>query len=923
MVYTRSEAKASFNHILDNVLGRGDDTPLKLALAEEGIDDIFTLSTLTESAIESLKFKNADNENALTPVKLADKMLLRCFLHFVVNADMEGRPIGDDWNAITQEEFDSFRIDPRYMAKLTPTAFSMPAAPAPPPSPKTPPVTKPTPTYTPAELFRRGIKRDPTLFPTLKDEKFNDNWHRSFVNQARAQDVSEVLDPLYVPMDEQATELFIEKQKYVYAILESKVLTDRGKDIVRQYEDTFDAQMVYQKLAEHHLRSTKAMIESSTILSYITSARLGNGEWNGTTEGFITHWNNQVRLYERQVPLTDHFSDGQKRTMLENAVAPIAELRQVKNNADLEKTKTGRRLTYEEYLSLLLSAATTYDIQFASKKQKRQVFTHSIIDHDEASYSVEEDDYYDIDAPVSVILANSTERRNQRSSGNGKSIVRMPRDKWFNLDARSKEIWDKLDDKAKSIILGYDTGNSNGPSAKSFQKPNSSFQRKVNLHEMSAYDFLQAYSHQFEDSAPDDVATTTLSHDNEVPTVDANHEDSDTRIVNAATSSSSKLPPGDIRRVVSKASKRMVNKCEYCVSTHRHSSSMSLVDRGANGGVAGADVRVIFKTSRTVDIKGIDNHQVIDIPIGTVGGVVTTQKGPVIAILHQYALLGKGTSIHSPCQLESYHNDVNDRSVHIKGGLQRIQTLDGYVIPLSIQSGLARLPIRPYTDHEWETLPHVFLTSETEWDPSVLDHAPPEDVAWGVTPGENVDSLVTGSPFDEFGEYRHRVIVQYAGFFDRHDNDNDIDDVIDQCVFHAQHPWDVDPAIIYAANEHAIDGAGGDSITPDTVIDVTPKVVSKRNPDFAALRPFFGWLSPTIIQKTIENTTQYARLPCGTLLKRTFKSPNPALNVTRRSESVACDIVYADTPAVHDGSTSAVVFVGVDTQVTDVYGIKT
>ena len=58
-------------------------------------------------------------------------------------------------------------------------------------------------------------------------------------------------------------------------------------------------------------------------------------------------------------------------------------------------------------------------------------------------------------------------------------------------------------------------------------------------------------------------------------------------------------------------------------------------------------------------------------------------------------------------------------------------------------------------------------------------------------------------------------------------------------------------------------------------------------------------------------------------MKRTFKSPNPALNVTRRNEPVACDIVYADTPAVHDGSTAAVIFVGVETQVTDVYGIKT
>jgi hypothetical protein len=65
---------------------------------------------------------------------------------------------------------------------------------------------------------------------------------------------------------------------------------------------------------------------------------------------------------------------------------------------------------------------------------------------------------------------------------------------------------------------------------------------------------------------------------------------------------------------------------------------------------------------------------------------------------------------------------VNDKSINVPGGLQRIQTLDGYIIPLSIKDGLARLSIRPYTDHEWDNLPHVILTSELEWDPSVLDH---------------------------------------------------------------------------------------------------------------------------------------------------------------------------------------------------------
>jgi hypothetical protein len=53
------------------------------------------------------------------------------------------------------------------------------------------------------------------------------------------------------------------------------------------------------------------------------------------------------------------------------------------------------------------------------------------------------------------------------------------------------------------------------------------------------------------------------------------------------------------------------------------------------------------------------------------------------------------------------------------------------LFPVSIQDGLTRLKIRPYTDQEFDTLPHVIMTSEFEWDPSVLDHEFKEDESWG------------------------------------------------------------------------------------------------------------------------------------------------------------------------------------------------
>jgi hypothetical protein len=239
------------------------------------------------------------------------------------------------------------------------------------------------------------------------------------------------------------------------------------------------------------------------------------------------------------------------------------------------------------------------------------------------------------------------------------------------------------------------------------------------------------------------------------------------------------LPPSDIRRVMSKNSKRSVHSTcfEYKVSYHKehHGIWPSLIDRGANGGVAGSDVHVIFKNNRNVAIQGIDNHRCTNIEIGKVGGVSQTRKGPIIGIFHQYALLNKGSSIHSPCQYEWYRNDVNDKSVFAPGGLQHIQTLDGYIIPLSIQDGLTCLKIHPYTNHEFDTLPNVIMTSELEWGPSVLDHEFKEDEQWG-------DSPTIPSSFNEVGEYKHRVALQHHSYFQRQDGSS-TDDIIDQCNF--------------------------------------------------------------------------------------------------------------------------------------------
>ena len=76
----------------------------------------------------------------------------------------------------------------------------------------------------------------------------------------------------------------------------------------------------------------------------------------------------------------------------------------------------------------------------------------------------------------------------------------------------------------------------------------------------------------------------------------------------------------------------------YHFSKVRRSSVDSLVDRAANGGVAGNDFRVIAKhPDRTVEIRGVDNHEITAIRLITKGGVISTTAGEFILIMNQHA----------------------------------------------------------------------------------------------------------------------------------------------------------------------------------------------------------------------------------------------------------------------------------------------
>jgi hypothetical protein len=152
---------------------------------------------------------------------------------------------------------------------------------------------------------------------------------------------------------------------------------------------------------------------------------------------------------------SDNLSDGQKRIKLQNMVNGIMDLQHVKNTADQMCTTSSTMLTYYEYTTLLLSAASVYG---HSKPQRRHVMLHDF-QHDEAGsddYHYHSDDaMFNIDCTDSSIQAYVTILCPNSGLKSTSTKVQMPSKKWFSISDSNKVIWDRLEDQAKAIMFGY------------------------------------------------------------------------------------------------------------------------------------------------------------------------------------------------------------------------------------------------------------------------------------------------------------------------------------------------------------------------------------------------------------------------------------------------------------------------------------
>ena len=727
----RQKAQADLDHLLKEVIQLDDDEPFYLVIESNRIRSIGDIVALSDDELSRLTYQDEeDNTMTIDRYSFSTARLIKYW-----SAYLRTTAPSFEWTDevyVTTEEWDLFRTsifnpdDPRNFLTSGQSVF--------PPSPSNASTTSSRSVSTPLSDFKRGIKRDKSHYETLKDEKEWDNWKRNTTSTAHTHGCENVLDPTYRPVDPAEIDLFQSQKAFLYDVFCSKMETSMGKFFVRKYEADRDAQAVWREYLNYMSSSTRAEVEIEDLMAFLTSSKIRR-DYRGPTLQYITDWLDNLRKYESLTPLQSRFPDSMKKALLTSAVEPLKEFRDVSTHESIARAKGSPLMNFDAYVAVLQRVATKYDKsvgvtnRFRQRQPSMDRSQHKRVVqfHDRYDYDDEEDypDPEDIDENSNSFSINNMHGRHS-TFGNRPSL---PRSVWRSLSREEQLAWDTLSDPSKSSILNATRSVELPPRDTTQNTSKDSIRKQQTVNNASVDD-----NEDFRDAHEEPV-----DHDDN-PTPDS-------LLINAAAGKRNDLLPGDIRRVMSTqdsknkknprvrtANVHSINSAGtlpvYSVSRRSQSSSTGgLVDRGANGGLAGTDMRTITVTDRRVDITGINNHQLQGLKIMTAGAVLPTQRGEVIGIFHQYASVPQARSIHAPVQLESFGITIDDRS-KFAGGKQCIRTIDGYVLPLDFIQGLPYVPMRPFSDEEWDTLPHVVFTADVDWEPSVADKTVSDKETW-------------------------------------------------------------------------------------------------------------------------------------------------------------------------------------------------
>lgn len=450
--------------------------------------------------------------------------------------------------------------------------------------------------------FTQQIRCTPTDFPKFTKDSEWSTWNRSLLATATAQNVHHSYKLDYVPTAADVP-VFTAIQQYNYSILVTNVQTAFGKVAVREFEATSDAQGVYKMLYNHYGKGVTASIDAQALEEEILGMQLDDKHRKGC-EFFLNTWH--LKVQDLDAIRTTVVPDPQKRIWLTSALQTHPQMSAAITQAStMEHTMAGLQntaltmLDFPQFFELCLTAAKHVDKNLqVVNKQKRNV--------------------------------HSTQKKpafTKKASGKATPSTTPP-STCYQAPPTTSKWW--VDPSVWATMT---------PDAKRAHTE----KKKASYTQNQARTANRAAATHHEPSVVAPPATIEVPVHYQPPSTATSVSQPGLREMLSNTAN--RYPPQDDTIIYGGHTYRRANhtNIQYCIQNFQLSNGAhgSLIDGGANGGFAGADVRVIEYTNDKADVSGIGDTIIKDLDIGTVAGLIQTNSGPVIGIFHQYAFMMK------------------------------------------------------------------------------------------------------------------------------------------------------------------------------------------------------------------------------------------------------------------------------------------
>ena len=291
--------------------------------------------------------------------------------------------------------------------------------------------------------FKKGVKRDPPQFPSLKHV---DSWptlKREVLAQARAQGVVDALNPKRKPRGSEERELLALQLYYACAIFCSNLKADFGRKLARGHEPSQGAQATWAELPSDAEKPAVAQLNATDLLQRVHAARVEN--WKGAALSLILRCQEQTRLCDQLQPPSEQAPGHAKMTCLQSAACAAEELRSAQTTGSQLALANGAAPARKDCEALLKSAAPARDRARAPAKRQP---TRPAERADAWGASVNEsfhetrDFGLDVDTPADIAQAHAR----------GRSGV-IATEALGQLSPEPRKAWPQLSDDARAGIL--------------------------------------------------------------------------------------------------------------------------------------------------------------------------------------------------------------------------------------------------------------------------------------------------------------------------------------------------------------------------------------------------------------------------------------------------------------------------------------